>query len=308
MSYDILNDFKDCVLCPRNCHANRVSGPLGYCQSDYQYNIVAISKHLGEEPVISGEKGICNVFFSHCNMQCIYCQNHQISHNKNYITKKNLSLQEVVSRINTILDEGINMLGFVSPSHCVYQMKAIISALQEKRDKPIIVYNTNSYDTVETLKTLEGIVDIYLPDFKYADAHLAHELSDAPNYPFIALKAIKEMVRQKGIKLRLDETGQAISGVIIRHLVLPAYLNNSLEVIRLIAEEISPDIHISLMSQYFPTKTIESHPILGRSIYKDEYETVINKMEELGLFNGWLQDYESQRNYRPNFDNNDPFC
>ena len=307
MSYDILNDFKDCAICPRNCHANRVSGPLGYCNSDFRYNIAAICKHLGEEPVISGEKGICNVFFSHCNIQCIYCQNHQISNNKIYITN-NFSLQEVVSKINEILDEGIHVLGFVSPSHCIYQMKAIINAVQEKREKPIIVYNTNSYDTVESLKTLEGIVDIYLPDFKYADAHLAHELSDAPNYPVIALKAIKEMVRQKGIKLRLDETGQAISGVIIRHLVLPAYLNNSLEVIRLIAEEISPDIHISLMSQYFPTEATANHRNLNSTIQKKEYEQIVNKMEELGLFNGWLQEYESHQNYRPDFNNNNPFC
>ena len=221
MNFDYLKELEDCALCPRECHANRLKERTGYCKSGSTFDIGSICRHMGEEPVISGTKGICNVFFTHCNIQCSYCQNYQISRNNKKVAGKEMELKEVVSAISNILDEGINLLGFVSPSHYIPQMKAIINALHEQGKHPVIVYNSNAYDKVETLKSMEGLVDVYLPDFKYSDKELSTEYSDAPDYPEIALKAIKEMVRQKGTSLRLNDEGQAESGVIIRHLATP---------------------------------------------------------------------------------------
>jgi len=307
MPYDYLTELKDCALCPRECHADRLKSNAGYCMTGHSIDISSICVHKGEEPVISGEKGICNVFFSHCNIQCIYCQNHQISSNQKTDPGRKMTLEEVVSDICAILDEGINIVGFVSPSHFIPQVKAIINALHEQSRKPVIVYNTNSYDKVETLNSLENLVDVYLPDFKYADNKLALDYSDAPNYPEIALKAIKDMVRQKGTSLRLNNAGQVESGVIIRHLILPGHVENSKAVLRLIAEEISPLMHISLMSQYYPTPSTTDHPLIGRSVSEKEYESVIKEMSALGLNRGWLQEYDSHSHYQPDFSKDQPF-
>ena len=307
MSYNYLKELKDCALCPRECRVDRTRGRAGYCKSGHTFDISSICKHMGEEPVISGEKGICNVFFAHCNMQCFFCQNHQISRNNKNIVYRNMSLDDIVSEISNILDEGINLLGFVSPSHFIPQMKAIINALHDKGKRPKVVYNTNSFDKVDTLKSLENIIDVYLPDFKYADPKLSLEYSDAAAYPDIALNAIKEMVRQKGTSLRLNDEGQAESGVIIRHLVLPGQVANSIDVMRLIADEISPLAYISLMSQYYPTPETAKHPLLGRMLRAEEYEKVVNEMSSLGLFRGWLQEYDSHAHYRPDFFNDQPF-
>ena len=308
MNYNYLEELADCAICPRECHANRLKERTGYCKSDASLDIAAICKHMGEEPVISGKKGICNVFFTHCNIQCVYCQNYQISKNKKRITGKEMTLDEVVSAIIEILDSGVELLGFVSPSHFIPQMKAIIHLLHQQGRRPVIVYNTNAYDKVETLKSLEGLIDVYLPDFKYSNEKLAKEFSDAPDYPKTAVKAIKEMVRQKGTSLQLNDDGQAVSGVIIRHLVLPNHVKNSREVLQLIAEEISSFVHVSLMSQYYPTPDVVKHPEIGRPITKKEYDEVVDEMEKLGLFRGWLQEHESNENYRPDFFNDNPFA
>jgi putative pyruvate formate lyase activating enzyme len=307
MPYDYLKELEDCSVCPRECHVNRLTGRAGYCMTDHSFDIATICKHMGEEPVISGKKGICNVFFAHCNIQCNFCQNHQISRNRKGIIGKDMKLEEIVDEICSVLDSGVNMLGFVSPTHFVPQMKAIIFALHDMNRRPVIVYNTNAYEKVETLKSLEGLIDVYLPDFKYASEKLAKEFSDAPNYPEIALKAIKEMVRQNGTTLHLNDDGQADSGVIIRHLVLPGYINNSIEVLRLIAEEISSFVHISLMSQYYPSPDVEKHPVIGRTLTDEEYNKVVDEMENLGLFRGWLQERESNVHYRPDFFKDQPF-
>jgi len=307
MQFDYLKELEDCALCPRECHANRLKERNGYCRSGHTFDIGSICRHTGEEPVISGTKGICNIFFTHCNIQCSYCQNYQISRNKKKVAGKEMNLKEVVSAISTILDEGINLLGFVSPSHYIPQMKAIIYALHEHGKHPTVVYNSNAYDKVETLKSLESIVDVYLPDFKYSGKELSKEYSDAPNYPDIALKAIKEMVRQKGTFLRLNDDGQAESGVIVRHLVLPGLIKNSIDALKLLSEEISPLINISLMSQYYPTDEVLNHPVIGRNITKEEYEAVVSEMEKLGLHRGWLQEYESNTHYKPDFFKDHPF-
>ena len=302
-----LKNFTTCNVCPRDCAADRTSAILGYCESNHNISVSSVCIHHGEEPVISGTKGICNVFFSRCNLQCIYCQNFQISRNKGKVAEKKYSLMEIVNEIIQILDQGINMLGFVSPSHMVPQMKTIINALHQQKRFPVIVYNTNAYDKVDTIKSLKGLIDIYLPDLKYLDAVIAKEYSDAENYPEVASNSIKEMFRQKGTHLEMDENGNAISGLIIRHLVLPGNVENSISVLRFIANKLSPDVHLSLMSQYCPTPAVEKHPMLGRPIKKKEYDRVQDEMDELGFHRGWVQEMESTEFYNPDFTKKNPF-
>ncbi|MCD4744745.1 MAG: 4Fe-4S cluster-binding domain-containing protein [Bacteroidales bacterium] len=302
-----MEELKNCMICPRNCSVNRFLGKTGYCKSNASFNIASVCIHKGEEPVISAKKGICNVFFSHCNLQCIYCQNYQISSNKSYNVEYELELEQVIEKIITILDTGINIIGFVSPSHFIPQMKVIIKTLHTLGRKPVIVFNTNAYDKVITIQQLEGLIDVYLPDFKYMDDMLALKYSEAQQYPDIAKKSIKEMYRQKGSALIINNEGYAESGLIIRHLILPGHIQNSIDVLRFIAEEISTNVHISLMSQYYPTYKVAGNKTLGRQITNDEYFKVYDEMQRLGFSKGWVQDMESSFNYRPDFDNEQPF-
>jgi len=307
--YDI-NDRRilgNCTLCPRECRVNRFEGGNGYCSMDAGLNIATICIHRGEEPVISGSEGICNIFFAGCNLHCVYCQNHEISQ-CDFRGGNNFSdLEEVLDKIAMILSEGIPAIGFVSPSHVIPQVKAIIRGLNGRGFIPLTVYNTNSYDKIETLKSLEGMIDIYLPDYKYISSKTASEYSDASDYPEVALKAIKEMYYQKGSTLSLDENGRAERGLLIRHLVLPGHAEESKKVLRTIAEELSPGVHLSLMSQYHPTSQVINHPVLNRSLYKAEYDDVVKEMESLGFRNGWIQDMDSNVNYRPDFRKENPF-
>ena len=253
-----LNELKDCNLCPRNCNANRFSDKLGYCNADAGFNISSICVHKGEEPPVSGEKGICNIFFTNCNLQCIYCQNYQISNNELDHRNDKMSFEKVLKNIVEILDQGINHIGFVSPSHFIPQVKIIINAIKMLGYNPTFVYNSNAFDKVEILKSFEGFIDVYLPDFKYMDNGISKEFSDVANYPETAINAIKEMYRQVGGELIVDKNNMAISGMIIRHLVLPGYVENSIDVLGKISETISPEIHISLMSQYYPTYKVNA--------------------------------------------------
>lgn len=302
-----LEELKDCAICPHECHVNRWKSPGGICSSDASFNIASICIHKGEEPVISGPNGICNIFFTNCNLQCIYCQNHQISDIRIPRTAFSMELNDIVSEVAAILDQGINMVGFVSPSHFVPQMKIIIRAIKENGYSPKWVYNTNAYDKAATLRSLESIIDVYLPDFKYMDPLLARSLSRAGDYPETAATAIREMYRQKGSALHLSDENTADSGIIIRHLVLPGQVQNSIQVLRYIADKISPKMHISLMSQYYPTAKVIDHPFLKRELYIKEYQEVVNEMERLGLNYGWIQGIESTAHYRPDFEQHHPF-
>jgi len=305
-----MNDLKrlsNCTICPRGCGADRFSDRLGYCRTGAGFEIGSVCVHKGEEPVLSGSAGICNVFFTRCNLQCIYCQNYQISRNQGKIVSYPLSLGQVIEKIISVLDTGIDMLGFVSPSHCIVQMKSIIAELHRLERHPVIVMNTNAYDRVETLGELEGLVDVWLPDFKYMDPGLSKDYSDALDYPEIAGKSIREMYRQKGAALYCNDEGLAESGLIIRHLILPGHIENSLQVLRYIAEEISASVHISLMSQYYPPEPAADHPIIGRTLRADEYERVREEAELLGFHRGWMQEPESSSLYRPDFVREHPF-
>jgi putative pyruvate formate lyase activating enzyme len=299
--------LSNCTLCPRECRVNRFEGGTGYCRSDAGMNIASICIHRGEEPSVSGPAGICNIFFAGCNLRCIYCQNYDISRPDGKCRAKITNLNEVLNLIEEILSEDIKAVGFVSSSHVVPQVKTLIRGLNERGLKPVTVYNTNSYDRPEIIDSLDGIIDVYLPDYKYVTPSVAEEFSDANDYPQIALNAIKRMYYQKGSTLQRDKEGRAENGILIRHLVLPGHSDESKSVLSTLANEISRGISISLMSQYHPTRYVGNHPDLKRILYKSEYDSVVEAMEELGFRNGWIQDMDSYQNYRPDFSKELPF-
>jgi putative pyruvate formate lyase activating enzyme len=299
--------LENCTLCPRECGVNRFKAGTGYCRTDAGLNVATVCIHRGEEPVISGSDGICNIFFSGCNLRCLFCQNHEISRCSSVTRSEGMNLEEVLDQVVKVLSEGIPAVGFVSPSHVVPQVKAIIRGLNERGYKPVTVYNTNGYEKLETIRGLSGIIDVYLPDYKYVTEKIASEYSDASDYPGTALKAIKQMYFQKGSTLLIDENGRVQNGLLIRHLVLPGNAEESKNVLVSVAEELSPGVHLSLMSQYHPTEQVRQHPVLNRPLYKEEYEEVVEKMEALGFRNGWVQDMDSNVNYIPDFSKENPF-
>lgn len=216
-------------------------------------------------------------------------------------------LEDALDVIGSLLGQGVKAVGFVSPSHVVPQVKAIIRGLHSKGLRPVTVYNTNAYDRPELVDSLEGLIDVWLPDFKYVSENIALEYSGAGDYPSVALQSLKRMYYQKGSPLLTDSEGRAESGMLIRHLVLPGHTEESMMVLRTIAEELSPGVYISLMSQYHPTPEVRGHPALGKALYTSEYESVVREMEVLGFRNGWIQDPESCMNYRPDFSREHPF-
>jgi putative pyruvate formate lyase activating enzyme len=296
-----------CTQCPHECGVDRFIDGGGICRTDAGLNISSICIHRGEEPPISGPKGIINIFFSGCNLRCLYCQNHEISRHGSINESSPGDFEEVLDRIEVFMSQGIKEVGFVSPSHVVLQAEAIINGLISRGLNPVTVYNTNSYDKVETIRRLAGLIDVYLPDFKYVTPDIAKEYSGYSDYPDVALKAIKEMYYQKGSVLISDDNGVAENGILLRHLVLPGHVQESIKVLRTIADEISTGIHISLMSQYHPTVNVRNHPVLGRSLYREEYEQVAEEMERLGFRNGWVQNIDSYKSYRPDFSKEHPF-
>ncbi len=299
--------LSQCTMCPHLCGTNRFSNKAGFCKSGAGFDISSICIHKGEEPVISGEKGICNIFFSHCNLQCIYCQNYTISGNTFSLAGGFATIDTIIDTILETLEQTENIVGFVSPSHFIPQVMAIIRAIHKKGKHPVMVYNTNGYDKTKSLQMLEEYIDVYLTDFKYSDAKLGYKYSGIRNYPEVAAEAHKEIYRQKGSNLILNKDGIAESGIIIRHLILPGATQQSINVLKFIAEEISPALHISLMSQYFPTPLVKQHQELSRTITCDEYNEVLNALYSFAFYRGWTQDINSNNFYRPDFSKSQPF-
>jgi putative pyruvate formate lyase activating enzyme len=302
-----LEVLKNCTQCPRGCKADRSSDKLGYCNSGLEFAIGSVCAHRGEEPAISGRDGICNIFFMHCNMQCVYCQNWQISRTTSSLDTVRVELTDLIGQIEKVLDSGSKAVGFVSPSHYVPQVRVIINALALRGRTPVYVFNTSSYDRVETIRSFEGIIQVYLPDLKYMDNRLAKAYSDTPDYVEHATAAIKEMYRQKGANIFVDDDGTIELGLVIRHLVIPGQVENSKAVLRFIADELSPNVHVSLMSQYHPIPATAGHPRLGRTLIQDEYEQVLDEFDRLGFHRGWVQELDSPLNYRPDFTFDHPF-
>lgn len=290
-----------CDICPRECGINRLEDELGFCHSGYRPIIASFCDHHGEEPVLSGSRGSGTIFFGNCNLRCRYCQNHQISQDWRRQKANQTDCHTLARHMLYLQDRlGCHNINFVSPSHFVPQIvKAIVDAVPLGLNVPL-VYNTNSYDSTTTLKELDGIIDIYLPDLKYADDSQARKYSTAPDYVTHSKNAIKEMQRQVG-ELVVDEEGVATRGVIVRHLILPNDIAGSLESLNWLAKEVSSKVAVSLMSQYHPTHRAYRYPVLSRPINIAEYEAALTAMEEAGLAKGWAQHMASHKHYLPDF-------
>ena len=294
--------FKDCVLCPRKCHIDRTRGELGYCRLPAKIIMNCILAHHGEEPPLSGKNGAGTIFFSSCNLVCIYCQNYQISHSA---AGKELDARQMADVMLDLQKQRCHNIEPVTPTpQTPLIMEALLLARTEGLKIPF-VYNCGGYEDPLIIKMLDKMVDIYLPDFKYGLEEDGILFSSAPEYPRFALDSLKEMVNQVGDGLEL-KNGVAQRGIIIRHLVLPGRIENSKEALRLIKKKISTSVQLSLMSQYTPTAKVRNHTNLGRRITKSEYEKITDYSLELGFNNVFVQevnDYE----LTPDFNRENPF-
>ena len=284
--------YSSCRLCPRQCGIDRTSGQLGYCRMPAQMTAARAMAHYWEEPVISGSYGSGAVFFSGCTLGCAFCQNEPISHGGFGTAVTAAQLREIFERL---IDDGCQNINLVTPTQF---LPTIAEALVPKLPVPV-VYNCGGYERVETLLELEGKVDVYLPDYKYADAALAGKLSAAPDYPDVARAAILEMLRQTG-PCEIKE-GELRRGTLIRHLVLPGYVENSLDAIEWLAREAVPrGAMVSIMGQYVPMPGLQ--PPLDRRVMQEEYAAVLSWAQLCGLREGFFQDLESaSTNYIPDF-------
>jgi len=298
--------LKKCNQCPRECMKNNKTD-YGYCRISITDSVASVSVHTGEEPVLCGTKGICNVFFLHCNLQCVFCQNHQISYNSVSLCSSYLTLKQVVDDILNFLQDGGTHVGFVSASHCIETMIFLIKEIRVTGFQPVFVYNTNAYDKVETIEMLDDYIDVFLPDFKYASNELGSKLSDVVDYFTFAQKSIQKMLFLKGTSIQISDTGLIEKGVIIRHLVLPSFIQNSIALLRFIEEEFSNRTYVSLMAQYHPMVYSSVHENLNRKLLKQEYDFVLEEFYRLGFTRGWTQDLESSDEYLPDFDLKNPF-
>lgn len=293
-----------CPNCPRRC-----SERPGYCQADSRHpEVAAVYPHRGEEPPLSGNKGISNVFFAHCNLQCIYCQNHEISRAAvSPELVKYRSLEAIIDGAIESLQHTENMLGLVSATQYADVIPALIDGLHQRGCYPTVVYNSNGYERVEVLQQLAPYVDIYLPDFKYADAALGQRYSHVSDYPEVAGRALKEMLDQKGTSLPIDDSGLAFRGIIVRHLVLPGQVQNSIDSLRWIADNLSTNLHISLMAQYNPPEVSSLPDALNRRLQAEEYQEVVDAFYALGFHRGWVQQLEAADSYNPHFKDKEIF-
>jgi putative pyruvate formate lyase activating enzyme len=290
-----------CDICPRGCHANRLKGECGFCRTGYLPVVASVCSHLGEEPAISGTRGSGAVFFGNCNLRCVYCQNHQISQPHEKGSFAELDFRTLAERIVYLQDElGCHNINFVSPSHLVPQLVRVVLEAVPLGLRLPLVYNTSSYDSLASLRELDGVIDIYLADLRYASDKWAWRYSRAAGYTGHARTAIREMYRQVG-ELVLDEGGLARKGLIVRHLVLPNQLAGSEESLTWLAEEVSPAVTVSIMSQYYPSHRALRIPALSRTLTTAEYAGVLRLVERLGMENGWVQEMGSSTNYLPDF-------
>lgn len=289
-----------CTLCPRECRADREKGEIGYCGGGNSLKIARCAPHLWEEPALSGKNGVGAVFFSGCSLRCLYCQNYGVSHNSH--GEEISSVELLFERICELIKLGVHCLDLVTPTHYTDQLIPLIKRIKKVTDIPI-VWNTGGYEKVDTLKRLDGLVDIYLPDFKYCSAELAEKYSDAPDYPAVVASALAEMYRQVGAA-RFDADGMMKKGVIVRHLVLPGCRRDSEAVLQTIADTLPvTDVKLSLMSQYTPDFAANTpYDNLHRRVTSFEYAKVLKKAEQLG-FDGWFQERSSaDKKYTPDFD------
>lgn len=285
-AYELLNP---CRACPRECGVNRLKNDkLGFCRSGLNPVISSVGPHHGEEPPLSGSSGSGTIFFTNCNLRCVYCQNYPISQMGKGTER---TPGELACQMTWLQEQGCHNLNLVTPTHFVPQFLKALEIARERGFSLPIVYNSGGYESVETLRLLDGIVDIYLPDMRYGDNKAAMEYSVAPHYIEINRAVVREMFRQVG-NLFTDERGIARRGLIIRHLVLPGGLSGTAAVMKFLADEISQDVYISLMSQYFPAFKAGEHEGINRRINELEYDEAHDLKMQYGLKNGWVQNFE----------------
>ena len=299
--------LEHCTVCPLDCGNNRLNDELARCYSGRLPIISSYTAHFGEEPALTGTRGAGNIFFGNCNLRCVYCQNYQISQAHKEQIKNQVTHERLAEMMLELQTRGCHNINFVSPTHFAPQMARAILIAAEKGLRLPIVYNTNSYDSVEVLKLLDGIVDVYLPDLKYAEDEAGYLYSKVPGYRDVSRAAIAEMFRQTGEAV-YDAAGLLRRGLVIRLLVLPNDLGGLRESLQWIRDELGPRVTVSLMAQYYPTNvagTNQRYTLLSRRITESEWMRAQAALAEFGLEEGWLQEYDGAAfYYRPDF--NDP--
>ena len=298
----LLARLESCDICPRECGVDRTQGQLGFCVSPAAPLVASICRHHGEEPPVSGTRGSGTIFFANCNLRCVFCQNHQISQNPAAYASHVISTRDLAEDMVRLQDElGCHNVNLVSPTHFVPAiMEALCIAIPLGLRIPL-VYNTGGYDSVDVLRMLDGVVDVYLPDLKYASNAVGGRLSQVNDYVEKSRAALVEMHRQVGSALTWGNDGTVSRGMIVRHLVLPGGLAGSEESLRWLAEELSPDIALSLMAQYYPAHRATTMAVLSRPLGASEYDDVVRSVQEMGFSNVWTQETRAQEYYRPDF-------
>lgn len=288
-----------CNICPHECNINRNKGQTGRCKAKDKVRIALYSVHDFEEPCISWKKGSGTVFFSNCNLNCVYCQNYEISQQGK---GKDITIEELAKIFLIQQEKGVENINLVTPTSYVLQIIEAIKIAKQKGLKIPIIYNTNAYEKIETLRLLEGFIDVYLPDLKYAENILGIQYSNVNNYFEIATNAIKEMIRQVGAP-KLNENGIIKKGVMVRHLVLPNHIENSKKVLKWLKDNLLDEIYISVMAQYFPTYKAKEVEMLGRKLTKDEWKDIEDYIDDLGIINGYVQELgEHEEEFVPKWD------
>lgn len=271
--------LENCTICPRNCKVNRIKGEKGVCEGGSLPKISSYSPHFGEERPLVGSNGSGTIFLTHCNLGCIFCQNYSISHQGE---GREASLERLSRMMMELQNRGCHNINLVTPTHFVPQiLKALPEAIEKGLSVPL-VYNTGGYDSVKTLRILDGVFDIYMPDFKYTRSEVAEEYSKAPDYPQVVKLALKEMHRQVG-DLVIDKRGIAQRGLLVRHLVLPQGLAGTRGAMRFLASEISKNTYVNIMDQYYPCGEISSGSLLSRKISQQEYDEAVQAAKEEGI-------------------------
>ena len=294
-----MEELEKCEICPHKCKINRLAGQVGRCKCDDKIKIALASIHNYEEPCISGTNGSGTVFFTNCNLNCIYCQNYEISQlGKGRV----ITIEELSNIFLKLQEKNVNNINLVTPTMYVYQIIEAIKIARENGLKIPIIYNTNSYENVETIKALDGYIDVYLPDLKYYSNELSKKYSKVDRYFEVATKAIKEMYNQVGIAV-FDENGIIQKGMIIRQLVLPNHIQNSKHILKWIKENMPDDVYVSIMAQYFPTFKAKQDKLINRKINKKEYKEIEQFLYTLDLKNGYIQELgEHEEEYVPKWE------
>jgi len=299
--------LESCTVCPRDCLNNRLQNDIAACYSGRLPIVSSYTPHFGEEPALVGTHGAGNIFFGNCNLRCVYCQNYQISQTHKEQIKNEVTHERLAEMMLELQARGCHNINFVSPTHFAPQMARAILLAAERGLRLPIVYNTNAYDSVEVLRLLDGVIDIYLPDLKYAEDEAGYLFSKVRAYRSVSRAAIAEMFRQTGAQLVYGADGLLMRGLVIRLLVLPNDLAEIRESLEWIKSDLSPRVAISLMAQYYPTNvagTNERYLLLSRRISENEWWRAVSLLEELGMEEGWLQEYDGAAfYYRPDFSN-----